>query len=113
MIGCRIIAMARQDGKNVTDTARTLTQSTSQELIDNLTVRCLNDSGFHRSTRLFRAFDLAELDIFHDIAVGSVEVGIERAIAGPGGQQTAEIRLDRVDEALILETSSPSGPRGL
>ena len=95
----------------LTETERTLTQSSSQDLVDGDTVGCVNN-GFHRETRFFRAFDLAEFEIFHDFAVRSVEVGLERATAGPSGQQTAEVRLYKINGPLLVENFERIGAAG-
>lgn len=81
---------------------RTITQSQSQDIVNENSVACVNSSLQHSDNAYLRAFRLTDYGIGGAFAVNEVEFGIELAQAGSGGSQPVRVRLYRLTD--------PSGP---
>lgn len=70
-----------------------ITQSASQTIAGN-SVACINTgTGFVRENSFYRAFDLSSFGLKNDFEICQVQVGIQRAEAGSGGEQPATLNL--------------------
>jgi hypothetical protein len=81
----------------------TITQSNSQSIVAANSVSCNNgDPTFHHTENsYYRQFNLAAFGITSDFMITSVDVGIEDAIAGSGGNQPATVNLYTLTGAFI------------
>lgn len=81
--------------------AQTITQSTSNAITPDNSVTC-GDATTHAASSYFRVFDLAAFGIDNGMDVSQVEIGIEEAAAGAGGQQPIAVRLHSKAPAAAL-----------
>ncbi len=81
---------------------RTITQSQSQDIVDENSVACVNPAAQHADNAYLRAFTLTDYGISGAFAVDQVEFGVELAQAGSGGSQPLSVRLYR--------KTNPAGP---
>lgn len=71
----------------------TITQSLSQTILSTNSVSCNSETSGHSDNSYFRVFTLTDEGIDSQFDVTSVEVGIEDAVSGTGGQQPAFVYL--------------------
>jgi len=71
----------------------TITQSSSQTITDLNSVSCNNSVDGHSDNSYYRVFTLSDDEITSQFDVTSVEIGIETASSGTGGQQPATVYL--------------------
>jgi hypothetical protein len=74
--------------------ATTVTQSSSQTIVDQNTVECVDqNTGAHADNSFWRALDLRELGVLGPFDVCEVSVGIEVATSSGGTGQSLTVNL--------------------
>jgi len=80
--------------------AVTITHSVSQEIMSGNSVSC-NGGGGHTDNSYLRVFTLSDFGINSDFTITNVEIGIETAVAGGGGNQPATVNLYTLEGPLL------------
>jgi len=87
----------------------TITQSTSQSIASLNSVSCNNEIDGHAENSYYRVFTLSTHGITSQFDITSVEVGIEDAISGTGGQQPATVYLHTLSGAVATANLTQIG----
>lgn len=75
-------------------TAVTLSHSTSMTVAEANTIACAEETTNYTSENsYYRTFDLDSFGVSGDLHITSVDIGIESAVAGLGGEQSATLNL--------------------
>jgi hypothetical protein len=81
----------------------TLTQSSSNAILDDHSIACYNSTwGYTTQNSFYRVFDLPAAGVTGPLAVETVSVGIETALSGDGGSQPMRIKLHTLSGAFTL-----------
>lgn len=89
------------DGGDPGPTARTLSQSTDNTILQGNAKACVNGDNHHSENSYYRVYDMVGLGINGAFTVTSVDVGIETA-SGSGGTQPASVKLYTLSGNFVL-----------
>ena len=89
--------------------AVTITHSVDPVTVTALMSVACTSGGITSDNQYFRAFVLADFGITDDYDVTMVEVGIETAVAGSGGEQPMTVNLYTIDAVFPTGTLTPIG----